>query len=302
MPVSPLAPRARLTSELQAPTDYTGIYEDWNLDLDRVRSKDDFWDFGTATQYPALKADFDGNGEATWQEFGYQVRKSLILTTTLSGAQQVSLSWPDMTETDWTGSPQVSYALYRDDAEVTGYDGSSQSYTDTGLTPGQTYHYRVALWLEGVEVRRSTVSSIFLPASRADSDGDGLIEITSLAQLNAVRWDLNGDGLADSGGSNISYTAAFPVASGPQQSCNAGAEGDGACAGYELTADLDFDGASWQPIGTGSSSAVIHRRLRRRRPHHRQPARQQPRQQVRILLHGPVRLDRQWRRGAAPRD
>ena len=43
----------KTTSELQSPTGYTGIYESWNLDLDGVG--DDLWDFGTASQYPALK-------------------------------------------------------------------------------------------------------------------------------------------------------------------------------------------------------------------------------------------------------
>ncbi len=44
--------------------DYTGIYVDWNLDLDNINldedqstGVDDFWDFGTASQYPVLKAD-----------------------------------------------------------------------------------------------------------------------------------------------------------------------------------------------------------------------------------------------------
>ena len=33
---------------------------------------DDFWDFGTSSQYPALKADLDRDSTATWQEFGSQ--------------------------------------------------------------------------------------------------------------------------------------------------------------------------------------------------------------------------------------
>ena len=30
------------------------------------------WEFGTSREYPVLKADLDGDGAATWQEFGYQ--------------------------------------------------------------------------------------------------------------------------------------------------------------------------------------------------------------------------------------
>ena len=38
---------------------------------------------------------------------------------------------------------------------MAGYDGSSTSYTDTGLTVGQTYTYQVATLLNGVETQRS---------------------------------------------------------------------------------------------------------------------------------------------------
>ena len=41
-----------------------------------------------------------------------------------------------------------------------------------------------------------------------DADDDGLIEVSSLAQLNAIRWDLDGDGSTTDTG----YAAAFPNA------------------------------------------------------------------------------------------
>ncbi|MDE0135200.1 MAG: hypothetical protein OXM54_10225, partial [Acidimicrobiaceae bacterium] len=80
-----------------------------------------------------------------------------------------------------------------------------------------------------------------------DVDDDGLIEISSLAQLNAIRWDLDGDGAADvyppsrdgrtghdpDGAAKLS--AAFPNAA-----TDMGCPADG-CDGYELAADLDFD-------------------------------------------------------------
>ena len=59
----------KTTAQLQSPTGYTGIYRDWNADLDNAdgddddaTGADDFWDFGASSQYPALKADFDGDG------------------------------------------------------------------------------------------------------------------------------------------------------------------------------------------------------------------------------------------------
>ena len=87
-----------------------------------------------------------------------------------------------------------------------------------------------------------------------DADRDGLIEVSNLAQLAAIRADLNGDGASPA----PAYAAAFPEAM-------AGMGCPNGCAGYELVADLDFDtngngaadegdaywndGAGWIPIG-----------------------------------------------------
>lgn len=69
----------KTTAELQAPTFYAGIYRYWNTDIDNADGDsyettggDDPWDFGTDGQYPSLRVDFDGDGEATWEEFGNQ--------------------------------------------------------------------------------------------------------------------------------------------------------------------------------------------------------------------------------------
>ena len=119
-----------------------------------------------------------------------------------------------------------------------------------------------------------------------DADDDGLIEIKSLAQLNAIRWDLNGDGtVADS--DTMKYREAFPYAGSGSMGCPATG-----CTGYELGSrprpsppqmgtyteeeaahlvSLNFDkngdnritsldsdywngGAGWEPIGTGTDS------------------------------------------------
>ncbi len=68
-----------------------------------------------------------------------------------------------------------------------------------------------------------------------DTDDNQLIEISNLAQLNAIRWDLDGDGQVDSSSNSASYTTAFPDA---QASMGCPSSG---CIGYELTTDLDFD-------------------------------------------------------------
>ncbi len=48
-------PEGKTTSELQTPTDYTGIYANWNVDYDGNNSADDPWFFGTASDYPRLR-------------------------------------------------------------------------------------------------------------------------------------------------------------------------------------------------------------------------------------------------------
>ena len=79
----------RKTDPLQSPTGYSGIYGRWDTDLDNAdgdynarTGKDDLWDFGGKRDYPLLKADFDGDGEATWWEFGRQHGSRRVPTPT----------------------------------------------------------------------------------------------------------------------------------------------------------------------------------------------------------------------------
>ena len=75
-----------------------------------------------------------------------------------------------------------------------------------------------------------------------DADDDGLIEIRTLAQLDATRHDLNGNGVVTTfrlGTFTISDAAAFAAAF-PSPFDRLGCGFDG-CSGYELLADLDFD-------------------------------------------------------------
>ena len=83
-----------------------------------------------------------------------------------------------------------------------------------------------------------------------DQDGDGLIEITTLAQLDAMRYDLNGNGDA----TDAEYAAAFPsriTAAAARMGCPSGA-----CVGYELAAHLDFDTDGDGSTYTGSGDSA----------------------------------------------
>lgn len=92
-----------------------------------------------------------------------------------------------------------------------------------------------------------------------DVDDDGLVEVSNLEQLDAIRWDLDGDGSVDDAADADVYASAFPGAVGGM-----GCPGSG-CTGYELTKNLDFNdsasyasgavrsewtgGSGWLPVG-----------------------------------------------------
>ena len=100
-----------------------------------------------------------------------------------------------------------------------------------------------------------------------DNDANRLIDIVNLDQLNAVRYDLNGDGIPSD---ELAYWQAFPGGR-PGMGC------PGGCVGYELTVSLDFanpesylvgvvstewveaGGGGWRPLGTDAEpfSAIL---------------------------------------------
>ena len=137
----------KTTTELQTPTGYTGIYAAWDVDLDGLFGDgdgDDPWDFGTTTQYPVLSLDLNDDNRATWQEFGYQVRDGVTLTTTTTENQaQVVLSWNAVSTTPWNPAPAVSYTLYRDNGttvEAIAENLSGLTHTDTGVMINDDLH------------------------------------------------------------------------------------------------------------------------------------------------------------------
>ena len=97
-----------------------------------------------------------------------------------------------------------------------------------------------------------------LPAVDRDTDDDNLIEVGTLAQLNAIRHDSDGDGTSTESAYNSVLGSSLTNSGCPST-----------CTGYELTADLDFDtdgdgsfdsgddfyngGSGWLPIGTGNT-------------------------------------------------
>ena len=238
----------KTTAELRAPTGYVGAYANWYLDLDGVEGGEDPWDFGDTNDYPLLKVDFNGDDDATWQEFGTQqmVPDPPVLTALVGSANQFTVDWSAP-----VGDGQSDVIAYDVRYILTNADPSSDSnwtvvedawtvgpfaHTVTGLGNGLEYAAEVRA------VNAVGASRWSNPGNDYDTDDDNLIEIDSLARLNAVRWDLDGNGASDLDAdasrylaNRAGYLAAFPNGA-PRMGCPAVA-----CDGYELTADLDFD-------------------------------------------------------------
>ena len=163
---------------------------------------------------------------------------------TLADSRLVVYDEPD----EWKGrfySPVLSVKTHRNvwRSEYTG-----DSYLVVGFPGSESGSYTIK------------VAKITLAGNTSyDSDDDGLIEVANLEQLDAIRWDLDGDGLPDSSSGMAGFATAFPGAL-DGMGCP-----DSGCSGYELISDLDFDtngngradagdaywndGEGWAPIG-----------------------------------------------------
>ena len=130
--------------------------------------------------------------------------------------------------------------------------------TLTPGSPGRVVVMLRAIDPDGLSATDSFSVTVTAGSRDYDADNDGLIDVANLAQLDALRYDLNADGLVD-GATWMPYYTAYPMGT-----LGMGCPSDG-CTGYELTANLDFDtdddgdvdsdddywkdGDGWEPIG-----------------------------------------------------
>ena len=155
----------------------------------------------------------------------------------------------------------LTYGGESSSAEVVSVSVSGGMATLTALSVGET---AVTLTATDAAGSNRTAEQAFTVTVAYDPDGDGLIGVHTLAQLDAVRYDLDGDGMPAAAGS-AGYAAAFAVTGTAGVSCGAAS----GCRGYELGSDLDLDtngsggpdagdvywfgGAGWLPLGTASA-------------------------------------------------
>ena len=186
---------------------------------------------------------------------------------------KIQLDWTEVSLADSYTLQQSTSSTFATKTDITISSGSTVQHKITsGLTSGTTYYFRLIAEATGYEDSApSDVVSVTPTTGDVDydADNDGLIDVDTLAKLNAIRWDLDGDGVS----TNAGYKTAFPNAE-DNMGCNETAAsisstGNPACTGYELAANLDFDtdgdgdvdsgdtywnsGAGWTPIGDATT-------------------------------------------------
>ena len=337
----------KTTAQLQTPTGYTGIYANWNTNVDGVAGNDDPWDFGTSSDYPRLKFGSEDSQKAqspprvTWSASPANIWESQVgsadRVTTSTIAVSFSEAWTaGVTFTFPTPGSNAGYTLsattitiaagstsgsilltavnnktiatdkvvdfsptasdvffsagvtgptvtIRNDDDMTtpvldalakqanftslraswpevagatsyvmqystttvstwttfpnpkgGNTGSGYGNIISNLTPYRYYDVRVKAQKTGSDETEWSALVRQTPGQDYDTDDDGMIEVSTLAQLNAIRWDLDANG-AVAPADETNYATAFPTpASGM------GCPSD-TCTGYELRANLDFD-------------------------------------------------------------
>ena len=246
---------AQSTSALQTPTVYdddtdatnmTSIYEAWNVDVDNADTDDDLatgvddpWDFGTSSEYPALKVDFDNDGDTTAYEFGGQGRSAPL---TIMNVDPIFGFVGTMVTIEGQ-----SFGATPGDNTVTflGDDGDNADDRVATVNTASTTELVVEVPVDAitgliqVEANGATAvsASDFTVKPELPNNGDlSLIDITTLEQLDAMRYDLNGDGVVDDDANATAYGTVFGA-----PSCTDG------CTGYELMANLDFKNESADP-------------------------------------------------------
>ena len=265
----------KTTEQLQSPTapgsTSTKIYYNWSTAN---------WDFGTASQYPALRyvVGSDTNNPACRGK--EDTTKDLpVCGSLLSPILRYGLSELRLTEGNLSPDFIVSVPNYvgtivnktntirlipitinsnakisiKVNEEMVDEDISSGT-TGSEIQLNLNSTTKITIQVKNVGTVPAIAYTLYLSYHAfdgdVDKDDDGLIEIDSLEKLNAMRYQLDGSGYRKSEDSP-KITAGCPYSS---------------CNGYELIRDLDFDDdasygvtpnkvtwttdAGWQPIGS----------------------------------------------------
>ena len=218
--------------------------------------------YGSGTTYAAAWGERSVVIEATTAECVPPSFRAESYSFTIAQNAPLGTAVGTVTATD-AGDGTITYAITAgNDDEAFAIGEATGELTLAGtLNRDTTPTYALTVEAASGNGGAATVAvAVTVSAADYDLDDDGLIEIRTLAQLNAVRWDLDGDGSS----TNAGHAAAYPGAA-----AGMGCPTDG-CEGYELTADLDFDtdgsgvadagddywndGSGWEPIGSSTAA------------------------------------------------
>ena len=269
---------AKTSLELARPIAYgaTGIYAGWNVDADETAGADNPWDFGTNRQYPALRlGSFD-----TAAQFAGQTAANKPPTAEAGANESIASGGTATLDGTASSDPEaqtITYAWTQTDAGPRAGISNAAIAEPTVTAPAVSALTSLTFSLvvdDGINFSPPDTVTITVVGETFDydDDGNGLIDIRNTAQLNAMRYDLNGDGVADNAADNAAYAAAFPS---PAAGMGCPRDTESAlpayiCSGYELRADLDFDenddnvinaldddfwngGKGWAPVGSSSA-------------------------------------------------
>ena len=274
--------------------DAAGKKEDSDGNAYTLDDKRIVWDFGTRAQYPVLcPVDADEDGNFTSAEFGMQPRDiegayvyfsqpeftvgeedgavavSVVMLNAPTSAVMLTVLCSDDTAKSpgdyMRGSGAVTLSFDASSAvdSLTTATFTISIIDDNELELDETIALSFDELPDDVELVRSRTATVLIldddARSAYDTDNDGLIEVHTVEQLNAIRCDLNGDGKIDD------TTSANPNIGGSKAAAYVDAfHGvfpfeEVTYRGYELAADLDFADTRWALRATadGILNAVV---------------------------------------------
>ena len=194
----------------------------------------------------------DDNDEVTLQ-FTITVRAASTVTAMLNSTA-LSVTASSTTNSTIMLTMNVAWEATESASWITGVspdEGSGSSsaqaiqidYTANNRTPVRTEKVIFTETTEGA----SPALTAELTVTQAGTVEAGLIPINTLEQLNAIRYDLDGDGEVDDAANSADYASAFPNV----------VYNFGWYNGYKLTRDLDFkdDPSSYDPATATTNRA-----------------------------------------------
>ena len=196
--------QGKTTTELLTPTGYMGIYGSWDDGPDDTTSADDtdYWDFGTNGQYPVLKIDVNGDGTSGEPDDLRTQRPLLFRQMSYAFTILNTASVNDVVDIVRAVAGDANNELTYSMGTSAEFSISSEDEADNPSRVGQisvkatlnTGIYTLQIQVMEAGGGTATVEVRIKVGSPLDADTNGLIEVSTLEQLNAIRYDLDGNG------------------------------------------------------------------------------------------------------------